>query len=151
MEVIKILSALLTPVIALLALYIAYQQYHINKINLKKELYDKRLRIYQRINQYLINIIANGTVKREEIYSFYNDTIEVTFLFKNDIISIRDELYNKSLEFNKYNRMINGEIKVDEETRKKAIDKDGEIFQWFNEQFDRVKNLFSKYLSVTIN
>ena len=39
-EIVDICSALLTPLIAVIATYIAYQQYHVSELTLKKELYD---------------------------------------------------------------------------------------------------------------
>ena len=51
---IDILAALLTPTIALIALYIAYQQYKINQQRLRHETYERRLEFikqYKRIYQ----------------------------------------------------------------------------------------------------
>ncbi len=43
---IDVFSALLTPVIAAIAVYVAYQQWQTNRRRLQLDLYDRRLRIY---------------------------------------------------------------------------------------------------------
>ena len=50
---IDILSALLTPLIALIAVYVAYQQHKINKIRLQHELYERRLRVYKAVQTFM--------------------------------------------------------------------------------------------------
>ncbi len=68
MQVIKIINALLTPIIAVLAVYIAYQQYltnkknserqyYLNKKKLNFELYEKQYRISKKLRKFCIKLI----------------------------------------------------------------------------------------------
>ena len=81
MLIIQILSAFLTPVIAILAAYIAYQQYVVNKRNsdrqyllgIKKvnlDLYQKRFRIFKETKQILLEINKNAGIHIVEIRDF---------------------------------------------------------------------------------
>ena len=49
MTTVQIMQALLTPLIAIIATYIAYQQWNTNKLKLKLDRYERRLRVYQKI------------------------------------------------------------------------------------------------------
>lgn len=59
---IEILSSSLTPVIAVIALYIAIQQYKTNKQRLRHELYEKRLAIYNVVKMHLSKVAREGTI-----------------------------------------------------------------------------------------
>ena len=52
-EAIKIFSGLLTPVIAIVAVYIAWQQWQTNRQKLILDRYDRRLRIYEEVRKIL--------------------------------------------------------------------------------------------------
>ena len=53
MATVQILQALLTPLIAIIATYIAYQQWNANKLKLKWEMDERRLRVYQEVKKVL--------------------------------------------------------------------------------------------------
>lgn len=55
-EIIKLSSGLLTPIIAIVATYIAYQQWKTNKQKLVLDRYDRRLRIYGKLKIYLVSL-----------------------------------------------------------------------------------------------
>jgi len=55
-EIVDVLNALLTPVIAGTTVYIAWQQYQVSRLTLRKDLYEKRLRVYQVFMSYLSEI-----------------------------------------------------------------------------------------------
>ena len=48
-NMIDISKALLTPIIAIVTVYIAYQQWKTNELKLKLEKYDRRLRVYEEV------------------------------------------------------------------------------------------------------
>jgi hypothetical protein len=92
------LSALLTPIIALIAIYIAYQQYKINQQRLRHETYERRLRVYKAVQKHLSNILRTGKTSYQECTLFYSDASEAAFLFDNSVMDKIDEIYNKSLD-----------------------------------------------------
>jgi hypothetical protein len=51
-QIIRILHALLTPVIAIVAIYIAWQQWQTNVQKLNLARYDRRLRVYEEVKKY---------------------------------------------------------------------------------------------------
>ena len=50
---VDLFAALLTPVIAIIATYIAYQQYRANQLKLRHEPYDRRLLLYNAVAEFL--------------------------------------------------------------------------------------------------
>jgi len=59
---VSVLSALLTPLIAIITTYIAYQQWQGNKLKLKMERYERRLRVYQEMVK-MLKQCANGEIR----------------------------------------------------------------------------------------
>lgn len=52
-DAVALFNAFLTPLIAIVAVYIAWQQWQTNKHKLELELYDRRLRIYEEVRKIL--------------------------------------------------------------------------------------------------
>lgn len=82
---VNVLSALLTPVIAIFGSVIAYQQFITNRRRLKHELFDRRFKVYDIAKHFLTVIYANRTITDQEIYKFRIGTRESRFLFDEDI------------------------------------------------------------------
>jgi len=58
MQLIQLLSALLTPVIALVITYIIIQQYRTNRLKFRLEMFEKRYAIYQGVKNFIICQVA---------------------------------------------------------------------------------------------
>ena len=56
-QIVEISKALLTPVIAVVATYIAYQQWQTNRQKLNLERYDRRLHVYEEVRKILSIIL----------------------------------------------------------------------------------------------
>ena len=56
-EIAEFSKALLTPVIAIVATYIAWQQWKSNQLKLHLDRYDRRLRVYEEVRQILSIIV----------------------------------------------------------------------------------------------
>ena len=61
--VVDVLSALLTPTIAVIATYVAYQQWRVNKTRLDLDLYDRRLAIYKAVDAFFGDVWTQITSK----------------------------------------------------------------------------------------
>ncbi len=147
-------SALLTPVIALSMLYIAYQQWQINKINLRKELYDERLSIYESTIELIYTVQSLGYANNDHIIKFNRSTSNSVFLFGEDTTDYLKQVNNKALRLKHSNEAIQRLSKNVEKNVKKLDDLsniDTEIFTWFMDQPIIVENLFKKYLDLSKN
>jgi len=85
--------SLLTPLIAIVAAYIAWQQWQTNQQKLNLDRYDRRLRIYEEVVKILSIIMRDAKVSDEALLKFRIATSEADFLFGADIPAYIDEIY----------------------------------------------------------
>lgn len=69
-----VLSGLLTPVVALLGLYIALRQWFTARSKLKLDLFDRRLVIYEAVRSYIAAVMASGKTSHEIEFAFLSGT-----------------------------------------------------------------------------
>ena len=92
MEYIQLLSASLTPLIAIVTTYIAIQQYRSNRAKLRHDLYDKRMSIYKAASRF-VALCKTEHGPTYELYTEFHLTIkESPFLFDTDLAEYLDNL-----------------------------------------------------------
>src|SRR6266581_2715810 len=101
--VVSVFSALLTPVIAIIATYIAWQQWKGNELKLRLERYEKRLRIYQEVIKMLSLIMRDADAKLEDLMTFRANTAEADFLFGPEIPEYIVEIFSRGLKLRRAN------------------------------------------------
>ena len=148
-ESIQILQGLLTPFIACIAVYIAYQQHKTARYRLRLDLYNKRFNVFNSTKSLLGKIARNGNVTNEELLDFLRSTDEAIFLFKQDISDYLRELYEKGSTLQRFEKRINGSdfSKIEVKEKEKILDKRGEIFSWLTKQFKVCQQKFGEYLN----
>lgn len=85
------LSALLTPMIAILGSVIAYMQFRINRNKLRNELFDRRYEQYEVVKNFLGSIMAAGKVTNEAQRQFLVGTSGLRFVFDKKIAEYVDK------------------------------------------------------------
>ena len=101
-HVLDLLTASLTPLIALIALYIAYQQWQTNRRRLEINFYDRRLKIYQAVAKYISTVLTGLHPTLEVLFEFRQSTAEADFLFGPDIRDYLDDLFKHGVELRKW-------------------------------------------------
>ncbi|MEH1837574.1 MAG: hypothetical protein V7L20_02135 [Nostoc sp.] len=87
-----------TPITCITA-YIAYQQYQINRQQLRKNLSDKRLQIYVSAMALVTSVKMNSTeIIQEKIKSFLPGLFEAEFLFGKEVNDKLTAIYEKANE-----------------------------------------------------
>lgn len=145
------LQGLLTPLIAIVALYVAWQQWRSNELKLRMERYERRLRIYQEIIKILSLVFRDANVSQEDLLQFRTMTAEADFLFGVDIPQYIDEIYTHGL------KLSTASIKYRDHTKDHTPGYDHQMvvadvdknLEWLNEQFPVAKQKFSKYLDIS--
>ncbi len=149
-EILEILKSLLTPLIAIIATFIAYQQWKTNQQKVNSELYDRRLRIYEEVREILSIIQQDAKVSIENLLKFRTSVSEADFLFGPEISEYIDEIYNRGLELCRWNdeyRDHTQEYPVDYDHALVVRNKHQEL-NWLREQFVPAKKKFKKYLDI---
>lgn len=89
---------LLTVLISITVAYIAYQQYKTNNSWLQFETYEKKLKIYKSVKDFLREFQKEGQTNYERCYKFYSDTLEAIFLFDKSVQKHIEAIFYKSIE-----------------------------------------------------
>lgn len=143
-------TALLTPAIACITTYIAWQQWRTNHQRFKFERYDRRLRIYEEVRRILSIIMRDADISTDELLKFRIAVSEADFLFDPEIPLYLEEIYKHGLNFwehnQKYRDRGSGPEDYDHET---VVAKKKNELDWFMKQFELSKTKFRKYLNVS--
>src|SRR6267142_674771 len=94
-EVLKISQGLLTPVIAIVATYVAWQQWKTNQNKLKLDRYERRLSVYKEVVRYISVGIRDANYDNDELLTFRSKVSEADFLFgvEGEVSKYIDELH----------------------------------------------------------
>lgn len=151
---IDVLSALLIPAIAVVGVYIAVQQYRINKQRLRHETYERRLAIYKCVQRYLSEIMRDGKTSYERALQFYQDASEAAFLFDESVQNKIDEIYDKSIKMiSAHEKMYPSDglpgLPVGEE-RSSVAEENSELLGWHTDQLKESRPFFAKKLGLKV-
>lgn len=141
---IEVLSGLLTPLIAVLAAYIAWQQWRTNHLRLKHELFDRRYALFEKITSFIAEILVQGKVPANAETRFLRETKTAIFLFGKEIQEFIEEIYRKGADLHALEAMLEN-LQGDERVRNAA--KQREIKDWFSTQLNGCAARFSRFLS----
>lgn len=150
---VQIFSALVAPTTAGIVTYIAYQQHKVNKQKLGFELYDRRLRVYEQVKDFIWIVLHKADVTDEQLSVFRNNTIEADFLFGKDGKEITDyinELFKRGIYLRHFNKQFRREYdeKPPDYDHTEVCDNTHKEIMWFTAQLDPAKEKFAKYLRI---
>jgi len=140
---IDILSALLTPTVAVFGVLFAGIQCVIYHKQLKVIRFDKRFRVYDAIGKYLGDVLTSGCVEKDAELRFLTDTKNAFFLFGPDVKAFIHEIFKKS---GKLHALIAMEHGLSGENLEKNIGKQQEIKDWFDKELRGLQERFEKHL-----
>ena len=150
--VLRISQGLLTPVVAAIAAYIAWQQYAVNRDKLKLDLYHKRLNVYQALSQFIGSIMVHGDLKYEALRDFDSGRAEADFVFADDeairnlIINIRNvslSVMASNVEYRDWSQEAPPGY-----DHRHVVETKHDGLRWLAEQQDVARKLFKPYLSL---
>jgi len=148
----ELTNIILTLVIGLLAILIAYWQHRTGKDRLRLDLYEKRFSVYITFRNVVLEIQKEGAISSEGLAEFFAKIIESDFLFKKDIIEYKNEFRDKLIRLqasqNELESLLHTyQTKENKHLWKKPANEKKELFLWFSEQHEEIKNRFDKYLN----
>jgi hypothetical protein len=147
----QILQGLLTPVIGLTTLYIAWQQWRVNERKSVLDRYERRLQIYQRVVEMLRLIVRDFKPEIHDLLKFSAETAEADFLFGDEISKYLNEIYvhGVNLHAAKFEYRDFTQQPPPGYDHQKVVDAITREEGWFVEQFPVAKEKFKKYLDIS--
>ena len=136
-----LLSALLTPAVAVLGIFIAYRQWRLAQEKLKLDLFDKRFKVYEAARELLASIMTSGKAKDEEVMKFLIATRAAKWLLKRPVADyLNEQLYRKAIDLQRLAAEVEGvgfgKVRTNNILRKR------EIILWFEAQYEVLDNHF---------
>ena len=150
-QVIEVSKAFLTPLIAIVATYIAWQQWRTNQQQFLLDRYDRRLRVYEEVKKILSIIVRDTKASTDDLLRFRTSVSEADFLFGPEIPQYIDEIYKRGLSLWRWSQEYRDytQEKPEDYDHKKVVDGMDKELSWLREQFEPAKEKFKKYLDVS--
>lgn len=127
---IEVFSALLTPLIAILAVYIAYQQHKTNKTKLRHDLYEKQLDFYRSVMEFIV-FAKRSPITDDGMARMNPVSMEAEFFFGKDVSAHLDNIRMKAITTRARERDKITASGVERERLSQEIE---EIEKWFSGQ-----------------
>lgn len=144
----ELLKAAPITIVGVITAYIAWQQWRTSRQRLQFDLYDRRLRVYEAVQELIAK--ASG-LQSEDLVEFRRATSEADFLFgelPNPVSSYLDELVKRAESHAQEQREYRRRAKEqDPECLVRLVNLAGQIV-WSDEQRTAARKEFSPYLSM---
>jgi hypothetical protein len=146
---VKLFNALLTPTLAIIAAYIAYQQWKTNHLKVRHDLYERRLAIYFATMEFLSVVFGKAEASQAEMVTFLQKTREGYFLFGPDLGDYLNKLYNRAVDLRAQNITLNQTNLPVGDERTRLAKENTELLKWFGGQFKISQKKFRKYMRLS--
>ena len=139
-------TAVVVPVIALIAAWIAFRQWQIARNKLKLDLYDKRMAIYEVVSKTLGVATSQGRLTQEDEVEYLSGVRTAQWLFGPEVSTyLQETLWHKIVDFGLHNTMSSGPAG---DERIGHIRARTETFRWLVDQYKEFDKLCSPYLQL---
>ena len=146
-------------IVGIITVYIAWRQWQTSRQRLQLDMYDRRLRIYNEVQGFIVKATNGPKSGLENLIAFYAATAEADFLFgkpPNPIRSYLDELSKHAGRYLTLQQKYDHAVETHEQTRAMPSDYDHEAvvaekneeLRWLSDQHTVALQKFSKYLSM---
>jgi hypothetical protein len=109
----------------------------IEKENARRELFDRRVKVYDCVMSHLVNFAAKSKFEHAEVHQFWLDTRNAEFLFEADVTDFLSDVGGAAAEFRALQAGPSGFAMH----RQRALE---QMFK--TEFFDRARTVFGRYL-----
>jgi hypothetical protein len=145
--VVQASAAALSPVIAVVGGWIAWQQVRINRNKLKLDRFEKRFEIYEAAMSFAAKVSSSGSLQAEWTHDFQLKTRGARFLLNKELADYLDEILMKAADLHATMRFLESPT-MPESKREALANKWTGLQRWFNDQFKAIPDKFAPFLSV---
>lgn len=142
---------LLTPLIAVIATYIAWQQWKTNQLKVKLDRYDRRLKVYEEVQSILRIILRDANASYDDLLRFRISVAEADFLFGAEITEFIEEIYQRGLKLTWWTKQYRDYTQQEPPgyDHQKVVDGMHSELTWITSQFDPARLKFKRYLDIS--
>lgn len=147
----EVLKGFLTPLIAVVAVYIAWQQFKTNQQKFVLDRYDRRMSVYEEVRKILSIIMRDARASVDDLLRFRTAVSEADFLFGPEIAEYIDAIYKHGIDLARWTDAYrdNTQSKPEGYDHQQVVSSMHAELDWLTEQFEPAKQLFRKYLDVS--
>ncbi|WP_276681052.1 hypothetical protein [Thalassolituus oleivorans] len=145
---VDILSALLAPIIAVIAVGIAVLQWKINRNRLKHELFDRRYEQYEAVRKFLASIMTSGQSKIEAQQEYLICTSGIEFTYSKELSEyLNENIWRPSIDLECTQAELNSLASSEERSHlaRKAAELKKKLFK----EMEDIDDVFRPYLHLT--
>jgi hypothetical protein len=149
-SIISVFQGLLTPTVAVIATYIAWQQYKANRYKLKLDLYQQRFRVFEALRDVLAMMYTTG-VDEKKLFELLSKTRETEFLFGPDIKDYVETVRFHATTLSSAHKALDEMLRTNAPAEKRAPMAKGESQEttWAYDETRRIPAKFGKYLDLS--
>jgi hypothetical protein len=147
---------LLAPILTIVTIWIAYNQYKTGKDKLRLDFFNRRYSVYIKLTECFTRILINCRVTEQDVYTINSIKEEAYFLFDKDINTFLNECYTKLYKSHHYQKaqllkvqLPNKPADIDPLSSMKEyqrLQENADLFIWIGAQSEELKNIFKPYL-----
>jgi hypothetical protein len=141
-------ATMLTAAVGLLGYFVGRQQAKTERLRLRHELYDRRMKIFRATMELLVHVVRKSNINLPELLEFNAATNESYFLFGREIYDYLFELHCKAADLDSAHVQLHDSNPVLGEERGKVIKDKTELVKWFGKQFDIAREKFAQHMSL---
>jgi len=141
---------MLTPLIAVIAVHIAWQQWRLSEQKFKYDSYERRLKVYEEVKQIIPILIRDGKDSFDDLIKFHRAVSEADFLFNPDIPEYLEEIYKHGVQLQYWAKLYSDSMQSPKETydHEKICEGMHTEEEWLRSQFEQAKQKFKGYLKI---
>ena len=143
---VDIMTALLTPTIAILGSAIAILQWRTNRLRLKHELFDKRYDVYTSAMAFIVSVVQYNQIKELDRIAFLAGTKGAKFLFPKKINDYLDMIHTKACDLQCSIDELGGTLS--DAKRAENIKTRHDIIKWFVAQLGMLADEIQPFIEL---
>ncbi len=146
-SLVDLLSALLTPAIAIVVALILYQQLRLEKRRHKLEAYNRRLDIYKAVIRFVSVATAHARVDEQHLAELSRGTFVAPMLFDDEVVGYVQEIRKNGISLMTSGQQMES-LQQNDDRRSQAVEQNHEALTWLGEQYEAAESLFRKKMGI---
>lgn len=138
------LKAIGPTLIAIFIAYVAFQQWQVNRANLREKLFERRFAVFKQTQVFLSSVMRDETVSNKTLGEFHDGPQIARFLFGRDVQNYLFEIRKRAVSIRKYSRKMKTLPVGDQLTE--LVNKEDADLDWLVQQLDVIFDIFEPYL-----